>query len=252
MLLILGLPLVLISGVLNVPGVIKSSIQGGLFIGGGMITMGVFLSTFDEDINLQKLLPESLVYFVLFIFSPLIFVVIKFLAFLRPDNEFIIFQTLFISMGEVKLESTPQLCLQFYIMLLSCNPTWKQILSCITSIFAIMIILTYKFVTHAFGEMDELGVEKFFLYFFKYGFSIILPNALFRILSISLMALFLRSVSAFIVFGSISVNFLWYIIIRYYFGIENDGKQAWSSITLRSVYLLQIMFLKNCNCCTCL
>ena len=78
---------------------------------------------------------------ILFLFSfplllpiiPLIFLIIKILSLIKPNNKFLKAQATLGSRGESILEAAPQFGLQCYIVLLSMSPTWSQWFSLITS-----------------------------------------------------------------------------------------------------------------------
>ena len=111
-----------IVGILNIPGLISDADkhwapgQHLLWIPGVMLGVGMFLARYKIS-SFKTLMTDFFIFTVLYALSPLLFLVIKFMAVLRPTNEFIINQSKAISMGEVIFESGPQVTLQIFIIL---------------------------------------------------------------------------------------------------------------------------------------
>ena len=126
-----------------------------------------------------------------------------------------------ISRGEVILESTPQMCLQLYIILTILSASWSQWFSICTSTASIIFSLLDKFMS--FNQESEKMKDKI-----KEGVKlslIFLTNALFRILSVVVMFLFFRGVSVFIIAGSVLILVIsWFIMMC--FNIDVGGGQV--------------------------
>ena len=97
-----------------------------LILSGGILAIGVVNATSSDDVVVVE---TSLIHFLLFIplvvISPVIFIIIKFMAIFKSGNTFLQSQATYGSRGEGILEAAPQLGLQLYIVLLSLNPSKK-------------------------------------------------------------------------------------------------------------------------------
>merc|ERR1719471_2127875 len=96
------------------------------------------------------------IYPILVLLSPLILLMIKIQSVLRPNHEFIKKQAKQASLGESILESTPQYCLQLYIVLKTWEASWSQILSITTSALSLSLANLDKFLINNI-EDGELG-----------------------------------------------------------------------------------------------
>ena len=236
---LLGLFIVLpIIGILNIPGVMSEADETWelgqylLWIPGAMIGLGCFLLGYTTT-SATTLIFDVLCFIILYIFSPVLFLFIKLMLIIRPENEFIIKQTKMISRGEVILESTPQMCLQLYIIFTTLSASWTQWFSICTSTASIIFSLLDKFMS--FNQESEKMKDKI-----KEGVKlslIFLTNALFRILSVVVMFLFFRGVSVFIIAGSVLILFISFFIMLC-FNIDGGGGQdqeyfflTWLTIT---------------------
>ena len=164
---------------------------------GGFLTSYIFQA-------LKTIFTDLLCFAVLYTLSPILFLMTKLMAVIRPENEFIINQSKVISMGEVILESTPQMCLQLYIILTTLTPNKSQWFSITTSTLAITISLLDKYLS--FITTNDT-IKKKVMTAIKVSM-IFLTNALFRILSLVVMVVFFRYLSVAIIIGSIAILFV--------------------------------------------
>ena len=156
-----------------------------LILSGGILAMGVMnYYSAENHIYLHISGIHYLLFIPIVVISPIIFVIIKFLAIFKCGNTFLQSQATYGSRGEGILEAAPQLCLQLYIILLSLNPSTNQVLSIMTSAATISLPNIENFVSARGGEFGFKPIMKNILIF--------LPASLFKILSVSLLALFLR------------------------------------------------------------
>ena len=156
-----------------------------LILSGGILAMGwvnAISSDKDLDANISRI--HFLLFIPLVVVSPAIFIIIKFLAIFKSGNNFLQSQATYGSRGEGILEAAPQLGLQLYIVLLSLDPSTNQVLSIITSAATISLPNIENCVASRGGEFGFKPIAKNILIF--------LPASLFKILSVSLLALFLR------------------------------------------------------------
>ena len=98
---------------------------------------------------LRKSRKDNLIRFILYpifyITSPILLLFIKFQAILRPSSKLVQYQDQICSRGEAMLESTPQLCLQLYILLSTLKPSWAATFSMATSAIALSLPSIEKF-----------------------------------------------------------------------------------------------------------
>ena len=206
---IVGLPLTLIFFL----GESGNQSQQALFVTGmtamilgfGFIGLGVsLLSQFNsfKELNLKEVIQFwslHCTFFPLFVaFSPFILVMIKLLAVFKKKSKLVQSQSMVASRGEAILEAAPQLILQLYIVLISSSsPSWTQWMSIITSILSLPIPIVEQYET---ARSEELGKNSIFKIF------IFLPASLFKLLTLSITALFLREWIVLIYFvGSIGM-----------------------------------------------
>ena len=151
--------------------------------GAGVFALALLNGNYDnDDDEIDKY--HFLLYIPLLAFSPIIFVIIKLLAIIKSNNKFIQSQSTYGSRGEAIFEAAPQLCLQLYIVLLSMSATQKQWLSIITSVATISLPNIENYVL---AKGDEYGPKAIIK-----NICVFLPASLFKVLSVSLLAVFLR------------------------------------------------------------
>ena len=120
----------------------------------------------------------------LLICSPGIFIIIKLLAIVKANNQFIQSQATYGSRGEATLEAAPQLGLQLYIIILSMSATENQWLAIITSAATISLPCIENYISARGGDFGPKSIIK--------NIFVFLPACLFKILSVSILAVFLR------------------------------------------------------------
>ena len=116
-----------------------------VFLGGGMFFLGLImvaqsfksLSVLRSLFSLSDFLISGFLFPLLLPLSPLIFICLKLISLLKPNNKLLKAQSKTGSRGESILESAPQFALQCYIVLLSLSPTWSQWFSLITSLLSL-------------------------------------------------------------------------------------------------------------------
>ena len=165
----------------------------------------------------------------LLIFSPGIYVIIKFLAIFKVKNTLLQSQSSYGSRGEAILEAAPQLGLQLYIALLSLEPSLTQILSIITSAAILSLPNIENYVA-------ARGLDFGFRTIFKNSL-VFLPASLFKVLSVSILCVFLRGWTALIIVATITLVFVCLLItVRCFYDDLNDNgdddQQAWESVFL--------------------
>ena len=165
----------------------------------------------------------------LLIFSPGIYVIIKFLAIFKVKNTLLQSQSSYGSRGEAILEAAPQLGLQLYIALLSLEPSLTQILSIITSAAILSLPNIENYVA-------ARGLDFGFRTIFKNS-PVFLPASLFKVLSVSILCVFLRGWTALIIVATITLVFVCLLItVRCFYDDLNDNgdddQQAWESVFL--------------------
>ena len=149
--LVWGLVMAIVGIVMSVVGSANDVYKTiGLFmrlLGFGTFCLGVLLIA-QQRKNLKSTLSQQtcgsfvlkfLLYPILFIFSPLIFVYIKFLTILKKDSKMVKSQKTFASMGEAILEAGPQCCLQMYVVLNTLDPSTSQWMSIFSSLLTLNI-----------------------------------------------------------------------------------------------------------------
>ena len=167
---------------------------------------------------------ECLHYFMfipLVIFSPVIFIIIKFLAILKSGNTLLKSQSTWGTRGEVILEAAPQLGLQLYIVMLTLNPRKSQVLSILTSAATLSLPNIENFVVARGGDFGFKSAVKNILVF--------IPASLFKILSVSLLGLFLRGWLILIIVVIIVLLYATVLITFRYYNLPrkvDDAQQA--------------------------
>lgn len=199
-----------------------------IFIGAGVFVMGVVNFVSVRSGIIHQRLPHYLLFIPLLIRSPIIFIIIKLLAIMKSNNnQFIQCQSIYGSRGEAILEAAPQLCLQLYIVLLSMSATQNQWFSIITSAATISLPIIENYVLARGGDFGVKAIIKNILVF--------LPACLFKVLSVSLLAVFFRAWVILVIFATIFLVFvtLWNLHRCYDFPSEDDGnQQGWECVFL--------------------
>ena len=153
----------------------------------------------------------SSLHFIMFIplvvFSPVIFLAIKFFAIFKSGNTLLQSQATYGSRGEGILEAAPQFGLQIYIVMLTLNPTMNQVLSILTSAATLSLPNIENFVTARGGDFGFKSIVKNILIF--------LPACLFKILSVAIFCVFLRGWVVLIIVGTIGLVFAALILVYF-------------------------------------
>ena len=195
-----------------------SSIEFILILGGlGTFLLGCVLifqqwrnttSIFSEMLSLSFLI-KFLLFPFLFIFSPLIFLYIKFLTIIKRDSKMIENQKKIASMGEAILEASPQYCLQMYIVLHTLDPTWSQWFSIITSVVTLNIPNIEKYYEpHELKDIIKKNFKsKTMIRNILLPTLVIVLNTFGKIMSISVSAVFFRGIILLIIQSSFFVAF---------------------------------------------
>ena len=177
-----------------------------LFLGAAMVFLGgimMFQSGLGFHFSLSSLsdlLLCSLLFPLLLPLSPLIFVCLKFISLLKPNNTLLKAQSTLGSRGESILEAAPQFALQCYIVLLSMSPTWSQWFSLVTSTLSLSPANIEYYVTACLEEKKrkkkseeyEKPMETFGPISILKNIGVFLPISLFRIMAVSILCVFFR------------------------------------------------------------
>ena len=152
----------------------------------------------------------SLYHYIFFIplvvFSPIIFIFIKFMAILKPENRFLRGQTYYGSRGEAILEAAPQMGVQIYIALITMKPSLSQKLSILTSAATISLPIIENYVS-------ARGIHFGFKAILE-NCCVFLPTSLFKVLSVSIICVFLNGWSIPLFMGVIFLVFACLFIIE--------------------------------------
>ena len=151
----------------------------------------------------SKIVVKSMLYPILFIFSPLIFLYIKFLTIIKRDNKMIECQKKVASMGEAMLEASPQYCLQMYVVLHTLDPTWSQWVSIFTSLISLNIPNIEKY-HEPHGLLDiikKCGKSMKACKNYLLPTLVIILNTVGKIMSISIISVFFEFILLFIIGG---------------------------------------------------
>ena len=147
---------------------------------------------------------KLLLFPLMYILSPLIFLYIKLLSIFKRDNKLMDHQKKMISTGEAVLEASPQYCLQMFILLHTLDPTPSQWFSIITSLitlnipniekyFGTQIPFTFKW-SEGFSNLAKTGIKDIIL-----PILVLFLNTLGKIMSISIIAVFSKCMILFII-----------------------------------------------------
>ena len=156
----------------------------------------------------------------LVVVSPAIFIIIKFVAIFKSGNTFLQTQATYGSRGEGILEAAPQLVLQLYIVMLSLKSSKSQVLSIMSSAATISLPNIENFVSARGEDFGFKPILKNILLFF--------PASLFKILSVSLLALFFRG---WVILVILAIIFLVFFFI-YDLSGEDDDNQRFECVFL--------------------
>ena len=146
---------------------------------------------------------------------------------MKANNQFIQSQATYGSRGEAILEAAPQLGLQLYIILLSMSATDKQWLSVITSAATISLPNIENYISSRGGDFGPKSIIKNILVF--------LPACLFKILSVSIIAVFLRGwailvIVAIIILVSVTLGIT--LCCHALFDEADELRQYWECVFL--------------------
>ena len=188
-----------------------------------------FLASLTEVFNNKKLI--FLMFPFILLLSPILLVLIKFFAILKPKNDLIQSQSRYCSIGESIFEASPQLCLQLYVVFNSLSPSWKQMFSIITSSLTLGLPNMEKFLNYP--DFQFKNVVKYFLIFFLDSF--------FKVASISLITTFFHTYTFLIVFIVIILKMALILILLLIYKLYNEedlqhqwiecGLLSWLTIT---------------------
>ena len=110
--------------------------------------------------RMKILIPRILLYPILIPVTPFISILIKFLCVFKPENTIIKNQHRTCSRAESMLESTPQLMLQMYIVLVTLAPTNLQLFAILTSSISICVPNIEKYLVSKKMEFDLKSILK--------------------------------------------------------------------------------------------
>ena len=160
-----------------------------LCLGVPMLAMSLVLIFVQSEEGSEKIF--SLSFFLQFLLFPLllpsvpiIFLVTKLLSVFKPKNKFIQSQATIGSRGEAILEASPQFVLQCYVVFITLTPTWVQLLSIATSALTLSLPNIEHHVTARSEEFCPKSILK--------NIAVFLPASLFKILSVSILCVFLN------------------------------------------------------------
>ena len=154
-----------------------------IFFGAATFLLGWYNSTIgDDNLNLNLNLYHFIFFLPGIIFSPGIFIFIKFLAISKPKNDFVQSESMYGSRGEAILEAAPQMILQLYVVLVSMKPSENQFFSIITSAATLSLPNIEQFISARSGTFGfQLVIKNIFVF---------LPASLFKVLAISIICLY--------------------------------------------------------------
>ena len=228
-----GIAIAILGGILAATGYFVPS-PGAAIVGWFMICLGgamfglgfVNMGGGDDETRSTEDKYHFILFLPLLICSPGIIIFIKLLAIVK-NNQLIQSQATYGGRGEAILEAAPQLGLQLYIIILSMSASEKQWLSVITSAATISLPFIENFISARGGDF---GIKEIIKNIF-----IILPACLFKILSVSILAVFLRGWLIPVIVGIIILVFVTLAITYRRFGFlyeDGNGQQAGECIYL--------------------
>ena len=155
-------------------------------------------------------LMKLLLFPLLFIFSPLIFIYINFLTIIKRDSKMVENQKKIASFGEAILEASPQYCLQMYVILHQLDPSWSQWFSIITSAVTLNIPNIEKYYEpHDLKEVIKTKFKsKTIIKNFLLPVLVMILNTFGKILSISILTVFFQGIILLIIFSGFFVAFV--------------------------------------------
>ena len=208
-----------------------------LCAGGPMFALSIMLifvqkrdnASGEKVINILDLVPSFLLFPFLLPCVPFIFIAIKLLSVLKPKNNFLRSQARIGSRGEAILEAGPQFVLQCYVVFLSLSPTWLQLISITTSALSLSLPNIEQYVTTRSEEFGPKSILK--------NIAVFLPASVFKILTVSILCVFLNYFVIVGVFVQLQqfVLAIFLLITNYFYNLreENCGRnQFWESIFL--------------------
>ena len=151
-------------------------------------------------------------------FSPVIFLIIKGLAVLKPKSELLKMQSTMGSRGEAILEAAPQFALQCYIALFTLDPNWTHYFCIITSALTLSIPHIEQYVTARSEEFGPKSILKNIVVF--------CPGSLFRILVLAILGVFLNMWAGVLLSNFIGMSALGLLIVICWFKLSKE-KGTW-------------------------
>ena len=151
---------------------------------------GIIIKLTKKD-RMKSFTFHFLLFPLLFLSSPIIFLIIKGLVVFKPKSELLRLQSTIGSRGEAILEAAPQFALQCYFAFSTLDLAWTQYFSIITSALTLSIPNIEQYVTSRSEEFGPKSMLKNFAVFFS--------GSLFRILAISILAVFLKIYASVII-----------------------------------------------------
>ena len=230
-----GIVMAILGGILAVTGYFVPSpgaaIAGWFIIclGAAVFGLGVVnVASSDPDTEAEWDKYHWLLFIPLLTCAPGIFIIIKLLTILKANNPFIQSQATYGSWGEAILEAAPQLGLQLYIILLSMSATDKQWLSVITSAATISLPAIENYISARGGDFGLKSIIK--------NIFVFLPACLFKILSVSILAVFLRWWVILVIVAIIIVMLITQWITDHCYDWadddDDDSQQGWECLLL--------------------
>ena len=199
-----------------------------IILSSGILAMGLANRTSTKRDYGEPSILHYIMFIPLVTISPVILIAIKFLAIFKSGNTFLQSQATYGSRGEGILEAAPQLGLQLYIILLSLDWTTNQVLSILTSAATLSLPNISNFVVARGGKFGFKTIIKNVWVFF--------PASLFKILSASILGVFLRGWGILIIVGVCTLMFATLYITTVYGNLpyEEDDYQQFFELVLLS------------------
>ena len=129
--------------------------------------------------NIRLKIIDLILFPILLMLSPIIFIIIKLLGVFKPKSQLLKHQSTVGSRAEALLESGPQLGIQIYIVLFIMSSNWTQSFSIFTSALSISISNIEQYVTARSEEFGPMSIIK--------NMWVFLPATFFKILSVSMI-----------------------------------------------------------------